>query len=82
MLTPLKKVMENPRDIPNVPRAVMEHLQVHFNAGFVMQSGVVNRLKAAGWSESYIAGFLAGLQYATQTLDDMETIRKENLEEN
>lgn len=80
MLTPIKKHMENPEDIPNVPRATMEYLQVQFNAGYALQSGMINRLKQAGWSESYIAGFLAGLQYASQTLDDMETIRKEQAE--
>lgn len=77
MLTPFKKVMENPEDLPNVPRGVIEYLQVHFNAGFAMQMGEVNRLKAAGYSESYIAGWLAGLQYASQTLDDIETLRRE-----
>jgi hypothetical protein len=77
MLTQIKKHLENPQDIPNVPRAVSEYLQVQFNAGYAMQSGLINRLKAAGWSESYLAGYLAGLQYASQTLDDMETIRKE-----
>lgn len=80
MLTPIKKQMENPQDIPNVPRSVMEYLQVQYNAGYAMQSGLINRLKAMGWSESYLAGFLAGLQYASQTLDDMETIRKEMAE--
>lgn len=77
MLTPIKKYMENPQDIPNVPRSVMEYLQVQFNAGYAIQSGLIDRVKRAGWSESYIAGFLAGLNYASQTLDDMETVRKE-----
>lgn len=80
MLTPIKKCMENPQDIPNVPRSVMEYLQVQYNAGYAIQSGLINRLKQAGWSESYIAGFLAGLNYASQTLDDMEAIRKEQAE--
>lgn len=80
MLTPIKKHMENPEDIPNVPRATMEYLQVQFNAGYALQSGLINRLKQAGWSETYLAGFLGGLQYASQTLDDMETIRKEQAE--
>lgn len=80
MLNPIKKYLENPEDIPNVPRATMEYLQVQFNAGYAIQSGLVNRLKAAGWSESYLSGFLAGLQYASQTLDDMEAIRKEQQE--
>ncbi|WP_289479573.1 phage protein, partial [Klebsiella pneumoniae] len=30
MLTPIKNYMENPQDIPNVPRATMEYLQVQY----------------------------------------------------
>lgn len=81
MLTPIKKVIENPQDIPNVPRALMEYLQVQFNANYVITTGLIDNLKKSGWSESYIAGFLYGLNYASQTLDDMEAIRKEQQEE-
>lgn len=77
MLIPFKKQLEKPDDIPNVPRAVAEYLQVQFNAGFQMQMGTVAKLKHAGYSESYIAGFLAGLQMASQTIDDMEHRRTE-----
>ncbi|WMX18737.1 hypothetical protein YpEc11_25 [Yersinia phage vB_YpEc11] len=77
MLNPIKKVIENPDDIPNVPRGVIEYLQVQFNAGFYMQQGQAFKLKQAGYSEAYIAGFLGGLQYASQTLDDMEYQRRE-----
>ena len=76
MLTPIKKVMENPEDIPNVPRGVMEFLQVHFNAGFIMQIGKAARLKQEGYSDAYIAGFLAGANYCSETLDEMEAIRR------
>lgn len=79
MLTPIKNVMENPDDVPRIPRALKEYLQVHYNAGFVMQMGDVAKLKQAGYSEAYIAGYLAGLQRASYTLDEMET-RRDNLE--
>lgn len=77
MLNPIKKVIENPDDIPNVPRGVVEYLQVQYNAGFFMQQGFVSKLKQAGYSEAYIAGYLGGLNYASQLLDDMEYRRKE-----
>lgn len=80
MLTPFKKVMENPEDVPNIPRGVMEYLQVHFNAGFQIQLGQIAELKQQGYSEAFIAGFLSGLQYCAQTLDDCEAIRKEQQE--
>lgn len=75
MLLPIKKLLDNPRDVPTLSRAATEYLQVHFNAGFAMQMGTVEDLKRRGYSESYIAGFLAGLQYASQTIDDIETIK-------
>ncbi|QHJ79940.1 MAG: hypothetical protein [Caudoviricetes sp.] len=80
MLTPIKKVIENPQDIPNVPRGLMEYLQVQFNVNYVITVGIIDDLRKAGWSESYITGFMYGLNYASQTLDDMET-RKELLQE-
>lgn len=80
MLLPIKKLLDNPRDVPTLSRAATEYLQVHFNAGFFMQMGNVDNLKRMGYSESYIAGYLAGLQYASQTIDDMEAIRQEQAE--
>ncbi|MDU3349152.1 MAG: phage protein [Clostridium sp.] len=77
MLTPFKKVMENPEDIPNIPRGVMEYLQVHFNAGFVMNLGKVAELKQQGYSDAFVAGFLSGIQYCSNMLDDAEAVRKE-----
>lgn len=82
MLNPIKKFLENPDDIPNVPRTVMEYLQIKFNAGFFMQQGHATVLKNSGYSEAYIAGYLAGLNYASQTLDNMEYQRKEIAELN
>lgn len=80
MLLPIKKLLDNPRDVPTLSRAATEYLQVHYNAGFFMQMGNVDNLKRLGYSESYIAGYLAGLQYASQTIDDMEAIRQEQAE--
>ncbi|UKH49707.1 protein of unknown function DUF2717 [Rahnella phage Sarma103] len=80
MLLPIKKLLDNPRDIPTLSRAATEYLQVQYNAGFFMQMGNVDNLKRLGYSESYIAGYLAGLQYASQTIDDMEAIRQEQTE--
>lgn len=77
MLQPFKQLIENPEDIPMIPPNVAEYLQARLNPGYLMQAGTVRWLHEQGYSENHIMGFLAGVQYAIQTIDDTETIRKQ-----
>ena len=40
MLKPIEHILNNPNDLPDVPRAVKEYLQSRFNADFLYQSEV------------------------------------------
>lgn len=77
MLQAFKQLMENPEDVPMIPTDVAEYLQARLNAGYLMQVGTTKWLQQQGYSESYIAGFLAGCQYAVQSIDDAESVRKQ-----
>lgn len=47
MLKPIEHILNNPNDLPDVPRAVKEYLQSRFNADFLYQSEV-RKLREAG----------------------------------
>lgn len=81
MLQPFRNLVENPRDVPLIPRDVSEYLQARLNPGYLIQAKTVAMLHAQGFSESYIAGFLAGCQYAIQAIDDVDTVRAEDDED-
>lgn len=77
MLNPINNVIENPQDIPDVPRAVKEYLQVRYNHAYLDVSGHTALMRRAGCSESHMLGFIEGLAYASKVLDDMELIREQ-----
>lgn len=77
MLKPLKNIIDNPEDLPRLSLHATEYLQAHLNGGFLMQSGVIQQLKTQGYSEAFLAGFLAGAQYGCQIIDDIEIARNE-----
>lgn len=80
MLTPIKHLVENPNDIPDVPRAVVEYLQVRFNFTYLEATGHIARMRSCGCSESHILGFIQGLQYASNVIDEID-VRKDMLRE-
>lgn len=79
MLRPIEHVMNNPNDLPDVPRATKEYLQVRYNASY-LYSDVVPTLRAKGHTEEFISGVLQGFQMASAVMDEME-IRKAALKE-
>ncbi|AWD92509.1 hypothetical protein [Pectobacterium phage Jarilo] len=77
MLKPIEHVLKHPNDIPDVPRVVKEYLQSRFNYSFLSEQ-LLPELKAAGHSEAYIAGVIAGFNEASRVIDEMEA-RKAHL---
>lgn len=66
-----KATLEASSSIDDIPRDLKDYLQVSFNPGFLMWSGTTKSLKEKGYSESYIAGFLAGTQHCSELLDQI-----------
>lgn len=79
MLKPIEHILNNPNDLPDVPRAAKEYLQSRFNADYLYQSEV-RRLQERGYSEAFIAGVLYGHHMASKVLDEMEA-RQRSLRE-
>lgn len=80
MLLPISHLVENPNDIPDVPRAVVEYLQVRFNFSYLEATGHIAHMRTCGCSEAHILGFIQGLQYASNVIDEIQ-VRKELLNE-
>lgn len=81
MLSPINNVIQNPNDIPDVPRATKEYLQVRFNMAYLDASNHISFMRKAGCSESHILGFIEGLTYASKVLDEMEYVREQLVQE-
>lgn len=81
MLHNINHVIHNPNDIPDVPRAVKEYLQVRFNFTYLDATSHMALMRKAGCSESHMLGFIEGLTYASKVLDEMEAIREMNRQE-
>lgn len=80
MLKPIKHLMDNPNDIPDVPRATKEYLQSSFNHAYLRETGVLKKMQQAGYSDSHILGFIEGLGFASHLLDEMELRKEANRE--
>lgn len=71
-LKQIQHLLENPNDVPDVPRVVREYLQVALNYTYLAKSGKLKQLKDEGHTEGYIAGFIAGCDFGALTIDMME----------
>lgn len=63
------QLVEERLKVPAFSESAVQFLHILFNASYASRLGVINQLKAAGYSEAYIAGFIGGLQYCSDTLD-------------
>lgn len=80
MLKPIEHLVMNPEDIPDMPKATAEYLQVRFNLSYLDNTGHLELMRRAGCSESHILGFIQGLQYASNVIDEID-VRKDMLRE-
>lgn len=80
MLEPMKRIYENPEDVPVLSEVQTQGIQARFNAGFLIESGEVSNLKKQGWSEEFILGYLAAMSKVCRTLDDWHILINEDKE--
>lgn len=78
MIADIKHVLDNPNDVPDVPPMVMRYLQAVLSSEYITESGQLKVLRAAGYSEQAIFGFILGTQYASKMLDEMEARKQMN----
>ena len=81
MIADIKHVLDYPNDVPDVPPMVMRYLQAVLSSEYITESGQLKALRAAGYSEQAIFGFILGTQYASKMLDEMEARKRMNRDE-
>lgn len=81
MIADIKHVLDNPNDVPDVPPMVMRYLQAVLSSEYITESGQLKVLRASGYSEQAIFGFILGTQYASKMLDEMEARKRMNRDE-
>lgn len=67
--------------VPAISESAIQFMHVLFNASYASRMGVLMGMKAQGFSDSYIAGFVAGLQYCSDTLDSA-VAKRQSLKDN
>ena len=72
----VNQVVNESLKVPQFSDSGVQFLHILFNASYASKLGVINDLKSQGYSESYIAGFIGGLQYCSDTLDSAVSHRK------
>lgn len=77
----VNQLVEERLKVPAFSESAIQFLHILFNASYASKLGVLNDLKAAGYSEGYIAGFIGGLQYCSDTLDSA-VAKRQNLKDN
>lgn len=63
------QLVEERLKVPAFSESAVQFLHILFNASYASRLGIISQLKQAGYSEAYIAGFIGGLQYCSDTLD-------------
>lgn len=81
MLTQIQHYLDNPEDIPAIPRAASEFIQARLNMAYLVRAGQLDELRKAGFSESAILGFLEGINAAIEVIELMEEAQKRQYEE-
>ena len=77
----VNQLVEERLKVPAFSESAVQFLHILFNASYASKLGVINDLKAAGYSEGYIAGFIGGLQYCSDTLDSV-VAKRQSLKDN
>lgn len=77
----ITQLQEERLDVPNFSQTAVQFLHAIFNASYASRIGAISLLKQQGYSDAYIAGFIGGLQYCSDTLDSALEAKR-NLKDN
>lgn len=81
MLHQFQSIIDNPETVPTFSPLQKEQLQARLNGGYLMTNGTVEWLKAKGYSEQYIFGYIAGMNAVCGLLDDWEFVSQNKHDE-
>lgn len=78
MIKSIQEALTNDEQkVPHFSNGVIEYLQSRFNFTYQEADNQLFRLKQAGYSEAYIMGYVAGLNYASTIIDNAVRQREE-----
>ncbi|WCD55418.1 hypothetical protein LABOLPEG_00016 [Pseudomonas phage phi 21A] len=72
MLAQIQHYIDNPEDIPEIPKASAEFLKVRLNASYLERTGILDDLHRAGWSEGKVLGFIQGCAAVVEIIELMQ----------
>ena len=81
MLSIIQHHIHNPDDIPDIPQASADYLNVRLNATYLIATGAIDELRKLGYSESHILGFIDGCNAATEIVELMQESQRQDKEE-
>lgn len=79
MIKSIQHLIDNPEDLPDIPRSLKDYLEARYNASYLYLQAIPE-MRRQGCSEEFISGVLYGFHKAQEVLDEIEQ-RKRNLQE-
>lgn len=76
MLSEIKHIIDNPEDIPAIPNATAQYLKARLNPAYLIRTGELDSLRASGFSEQAILGFIEGVSAIIEIIEIMENAQK------
>lgn len=72
MLSQIQHYIENPEDIPDIPKASAEYLMARCNVSYIQRTGILDELRKQGFSEQALYGFCEGLSAVVEIIELMQ----------
>jgi hypothetical protein len=77
MLKEIQHFIDHPDDIPDIPPASSQYLQVRLNPAYLIRTGVMEDFRKAGYSEQWILGFLECCTSVCEVIELMEESQRQ-----
>lgn len=81
MLPEVQHQFQNPEDIPAIPPACSLFLQARLNPLYLHRAGVLDDLRAKGFSEQALLGVIEGVNIAVELIEFMEMTQVQLMED-
>jgi hypothetical protein len=72
MLADIKRFFDDPENIPSISQEAATYLKARLNFSYLVGTGELDVLRAKGWSEASLLGFVEGASAACEIVQQME----------
>lgn len=77
MLAEIQHFIDHPDDIPDIPPASAQYLQVRLNPAYLVRTGVMEDFRKAGYSEQWILGFMEACVSVVELVEQMQEAQRQ-----